>query len=552
MLVTRLGHVRAVDPVTFDTLADDLFGTLATLHHSLWDHWTWDLHRDLVTASLQAGIIDEPRASSLRSPRQALLDRASGEFRASASAFLASAPKEGDLFTPRTTGKFLRDAEPLLDEAMALRASQVTGLDDLVTSLRTAIDRFKAASQAQRSRRATFEGFVARNDTSAITALLDRCIQDGIAFADDPAQSPRALRDFYAPASPLRLDLGNDTAILDAQRRVATRLSSVWLPLAGDAVPDGQPDHLGAVREWLTGEIASMAQPSTDEAQVLRDLDARFRSGPGKDDVTGIPRDLSRVQTAVAKATETAVLADWRDAVSILSGIVASRWFLACHPELTQCTYTLQRQAIQNLNAWRHALFTDANRGLGSAETFTQACALHDELLGFLRVPLLARAETVTTVELDRIDERWSAVREARQKATETRDGIKTRLLGTKPFSNVQTAIRVLVNGLNWSTDPLIESYATDIKAELEHNREDAQSKPEIIVNKGTRSITHTPASHLIEWLNNVQSPTRDQSWKKDGHGRIGDYQGSWQGRYGDLPSWLVEYATQVIDGARR
>ena len=549
MLVTRFAQIRSADPVTFATLADDLSGTLATLHAPHWDHWTWELHRDLVIASLHAGIIDAPRASSLRGPRQALLDRASEEFRASASAFLASAPKDGDLLAPRPTGILLGVAEPLLSEGLALAASQVTGLDDLVTSLRTAIDRFKAASQAQRSRRATFEACVARNDTSAITALLDRCIEDGIAFADDPAQSPRALRDRYAPAPPLRLDLGNDTAILDAQRRVATRLGSLWPPLAGDAGPDSQADHLGGVKEWLTGEIAPMPQPSTDEAQVLRDLDTRFRSGPGKDDVTGIPRELARLHSAVAKATERAGLADWRDAVSILSGIVASRWFLACHPELTKCTLALQRQAIQNLNAWRHALFTNAN-GLGSAESFTRACVLHDELMGFLRVPLLARAETVTTGELDRIDERWSAVRDARQRATKTRDEIKTRFLGAKQFSGLPTAIQNLVNGLNWIKDPLIESYATDIKAELERNRDDAHGG-KVINSQGTRSSTQTPASHLIEWLINGQSPTRDQTWRKDGQGRIREYQAFWRERYGDLPSWLVEYATLVIDGGR-
>jgi len=550
MLVTRIGQVRAVDPVTFAKLNDDLFGTLDTLHHSLWDHWTWDLHRDLVNASLQAGIIDEPRASSLRSPRQALLDRASGEFRASASAFLASAPKDGDLLAPRPTGILLGVAEPLLSDGLALRASQVTGLDDLVTSLRTAIDRFKAASQAQRSRRATFEGFVARNDTSAITALLDRCIQDGIAFADDPAQSPRALRDRYAPASPLRLDLGHDTAMLDAQRRVATRLSSVWLPLSGDAVPDGQPDHLGAVREWLTREIGSMGQPPTDEAQVLRDLDARFRSGPGKDDVTGIPRDLAGLQTAVAKAAETALLADWRDAVSILSGIVASRWFLASHPVLTTCTLALQQQAMQRLERWRLALFTEANRGLGSAETFTRASAVHDELMGFLRVPLLARDDTVTTVELDRIQKNWSAVRDARQRATVTRDEIKTRFLGAKQFSGLPAWIQTEVKGQNWSPDPLIESYSTDIKAELEQNCGDAQVG-KVNTNPGTRSIEHTPTSHLIEWIHNAQGNNKPQTWRKDGQRRIGDYQASWQERYGDLPSWLVEYATQVLDGVK-
>ena len=293
-----------------------------------------------------------------------------------------------------------------------------------------------------------------------------------------------------------------------------------------------------------------MAQPPTDEAQVLRDLDTRFRSGPGKDDVTGIPSDLAGLQTAVAKAAETAVLADWRGAVSILSGIVASRWFLACHPELTKCTLTLQRQAIQNLDAWRHALFTNAN-GLGSAESFTRACAVHDELMGFLRVPLLVRDDAVTTVELDRIDERWSAARDARQRATKKRDEIKTRLLGAKPFSIVPAWILNEVKGLIWSPDPLIESYSTDIKAELERNRDDAHGV-KVINSPGTRSSTQTPGADLIEWLNIVQTATRDQSWRKDGQRRIGDYQASWQERYGDLPSWLVEYATQVIDAGRR
>ena len=550
MLVTRFAQIRSADPVTFATLADDLSGTLATLHAPHWDHWTWELHRDLVIASLHAGIIDAPRASSLRGPRQALLDRASEEFRASASAFLASAPKDGDLLAPRPTGILLGVAEPLLSEGLALAASQVTGLDDLVTSLRTAIDRFKAASQAQRSRRATFEACVARNDTSAIIALLDRCIEVGIAFADDPAQSPRALRDRYAPAPPLRLDLGNDTAILDAQRRVATRLGSLWPPLAGDAGPDSQADHLGGVKEWLTGEIAPMPQPSTDEAQVLRDLDTRFRSGPGKDDVTGIPRELAKLQSAVAKAAETAGLADWRGAVSILSGIVASRWFLACHPGLTKCTLALQQQAIQRLERWRLALFKEANRGLGSAETFTKACTLHDELMGFLRVPLLARDDAVTTVELDRIEERWSAARDARQRTTKKRDEFKARFLGAKQFSSLPAWILNEVKGLIWSPDPLIESYVTDIKAELERNRDDAQGG-KVIKFPGTRSSTQAPAADLIEWLNIVQTATRDQSWRKDGQRRIGDYQASWQERYGDLPSWLVEYATQVIDAGR-
>lgn len=555
MLAHRLGQVRAVDPDTFATLADVLSDTLATLHAPHWDHWTWDLHRDLVTASLDAGIIDEHRALSLRRPRQALLDRASEEFRASASAFLASAPKDGDLLAPRPTGILLGVAEPLLSDGLALAASQVTGLDELVTSLRTAIDRFKAASDAQRSCRAEFEACVARNDTSAIIALLDRCIEDGIAFADDPAQYPRALRD--AAATPLRLDLGNDAAILDAQRRVATRLSSVWPAFAGDAGPDSQADHLGAVTEWLTTEIASMgplptdaAQVLRDEAQVLRDLDTRFRSGPGKDDVTGIPHELAELQSAVAKAAETDVLADWRRAVSILSGIVASRWFLACHPVLTKCTLALQRQAMQCLERWRLTLFTDTN-GLGSAESFTRACVLHDELMGFLRVPLLARAETVTTGELDRIQNKWSAVRDARQTATKKRDEIKTRFLVAKPFSILPGWIRDELKSLRWLPDPLTESYSTDIKAELERNGDDAQAG-RVINSPGTRSSTPTPTSRLIEWLRDVQTAKKDQIWRKDGQRRIEEYQASWQERFGDLPSWLVEYATGVLNGLKQ
>ena len=294
-----------------------------------------------------------------------------------------------------------------------------------------------------------------------------------------------------------------------------------------------------------------MAQPPTDEAQVLRDLDARFRSGPGKDDVTGIPSDLARLHSAVAKAAETAVLADWRGAVSILSGIVASRWFLACHPELTKCTRALQQQAMQNLNAWRHALFTNANRGLGSAETFTQACAVHDELMGFLRVPLLARAESVTTGELDRIEERWSPVREARQKATKKRDEIKTRLLGTTPFSHVPAFIQTQLKDLRWIKDPLVESYVTDIRTELERNRDDASVNPITRGNSGTHSIQHTPSSHLINWIHNAQVNNKPPTWRKDGQGRIEDYQAFWRERYGDLPSWLVEYATLVIDAGR-
>jgi len=170
--------------------------------------------------------------------------------------------------------------------------------------------------------------------------------------------------------------------------------------------------------------------------------------------------------------------------------------------------------------------------------------------MGFLRVPLLARAESVTTGELERIDERWSAVRDARQRATVTRDGIKTRILGTKPFSNVPNAFMNVLNPLRWSPDPLIESYSTDIKAELERNRDDAHGG-KVINSPGTRSSTQTPAADLIEWLYNVQAAKKDQSWRKEGQGRIREYQASWQGGYGDLPSWLVEYATLVIDAGR-
>ena len=532
MLVTRFAQIRSADPVTFATLADDLSGTLATLHAPHWDHWTWELHRDLVTASLHAGIIDAPRASSLRGPRQALLDRASEEFRASASAFLASAPKDGDLLAPRPTGILLGVAEPLLSEGLALAASQVTGLDDLVTSLRTAIDRFKAASQAQRSRRATFEACVARNDTSAITALLDRCIQDGIAFADDPAQSPRALRDRYAPAPPLRLDMQTAVDIRVQLTATATRLGTFW----------GLQPGTEASRDWLAMLIDDPKTPGA-ESNLLADIRNLFfvEGRGGMHPPYDIEPPLRLLKNAEEKLSADLTLRSWREMSAMLHAITDECWFLCSHPRVAGASRMLQRSAIEHARRWRLEVF--------QVDGFASAQAAHHDLLGILKLPGFARDDAGVMNIIGMIEEEWERICQQRMRARDQADGMREQFLTTTPFTEAIAKLsryRTLLGGLPGSDTIVTSAYLSDIRTEIyENSRIAGSSLPS--PRNGRQGTAHPqPLSALITWIlgreQNLSTATDEA-----GHHGVAELQAWWSNTIGNSPCWLAGYALHFL-----